>query len=126
MKLKIKSILGIALLALTIAACGNKANTKAVESKTEVVNGVATSTFKVWGNCSTCKETIEGSLKVDGIIKADWDKDNKMMTVSYDDKKISLEQIQKDIASVGYDNEKFKGDDKAYKELPECCQYERK
>lgn len=124
--MKIKTIFGITLLALTITACGNKPDTKAVESKTVVVNGTTTSTFKVWGNCGTCKETIESSLKVDGIIKADWDKDNKVMTVSYDDKKISLEQIQKDIASVGYDNEKFKGDDKAYNELPECCQYERK
>ena len=126
MKLNINSFLAIAFVVLTVGACGNKADTASVESKTEVVNGVATSTFKVWGNCEMCKETIEGSLKDDGVTKADWDKDTKAMTVSYDDKKITLEQIQKNIASVGYDNERFKGDDKAYSGLPECCQYERK
>lgn len=73
-----------------------------------------------------CKETIEGSLKAEGISNSDWNKDTKMITVSYDTNKISLDQIQKSIASVGYDNEKYKGDDKAYSNLPECCQYDRK
>jgi copper chaperone CopZ len=73
-----------------------------------------------------CKETIEGSLKVAGISKADWNVDSKIMTVAYDSSKISLDQIQKSIAAVGYDTEKYKGDDKAYHELAECCQYERK
>jgi copper chaperone CopZ len=73
-----------------------------------------------------CKETIEGSLKVDGISSADWNVDSKMITVSFDDKKVSLDQIQKNIAAAGYDNEAYKGDDKAYKALPECCWYERK
>lgn len=86
----------------------------------------AKANFKVWGNCEMCKETIEGSLKVEGIIKADWNVDSKIITVSYDDKKISLDQIQKNIATVGYDNEKYKGDDMAYSELAGCCQYDRK
>lgn len=126
MKLNINLFLAIACIGLTVGACGNKADSASVESKTEVVNGVAISTFKVWGNCEMCKETIEGSLKVDGISKADWSTETKMLNVSYDTTKISLDQIQKNIASVGYDNEKFKGDDKAYSGLPECCQYERK
>lgn len=124
--MKINQIIAIAFIVLVIGACGNKADSGSTESKTEIVNGVATSTFKVWGNCEMCKETIEGSLKVDGITKADWSTETKMINVSYDTTKISLDQIQKNIASVGYDNEKYKGDDKAYSGLPECCQYERK
>ena len=73
-----------------------------------------------------CKETIEGSLKVEGISKANWSPETKMISVAYDTTKINLDQIQKNIASVGYDSEKYKGDDNAYKELPECCQYDRK
>lgn len=88
--------------------------------------GTTTSTFKVWGNCEMCQETIENSLKVDGVSKANWNKDTKIITVCYDEKTISLDRIQKNIAAAGYDNEKYKGDDKAYNELPECCQYERK
>ncbi len=85
-----------------------------------------TSTFKVWGNCNTCKKAIENSLKVKGVDKADWNVKTKIITVTYDTSKITLDQIQKDIAAVGYDNEKYKGDDKAYSKLPGCCQYERK
>ena len=85
-----------------------------------------TSTFKVWGNCGTCKKTIEASLKVKGVEKADWNVKTKMITVTYDESKITLDQIQKHIAAVGYDNDKYKGDDKAYAKLPGCCQYERK
>jgi mercuric ion binding protein len=122
---KIKYIV-IACIALTITSCGNKTDSTVVESKTEMVNGVTTSTFKVWGNCDMCKETIEGSLKVDGISQADWSPETKAMVVSYDTAKISLDQIQKYIASVGYDNIQYKGDDANYAELPECCQYNRK
>lgn len=115
------------VFAITIASCGNKQDTTTeTTTKTETTNGVVTSTFKVWGNCEMCKETIESSIKVDGITKADWNVDTKIMTVSYDESKISLDQIQKNIASVGYDNEKYKGDDKAYSELAGCCQYDRK
>jgi len=124
--MKLSKIIAIAFIVLAIGACGSKADSVSTESKTEVENGIATSNFKVWGNCEMCKETIEGSLKVDGISKADWNKDTKMISVSYDTTKISLEQIQKNIAVVGYDNEKYKADDKAYAGLPECCQYERK
>lgn len=83
-------------------------------------------TFKIWGNCEMCKETIETSLKVGGVKMADWNKDTKMITVEFDSTKINLDHIQKNVAAVGYDNEKYRGDDSAYKNLPECCQYERK
>ena len=123
-----KAIKLIALVVvLAFASCGSKQGSATeTTAKSETTNGVTTSTFKVWGNCEMCKETIESSLKVDGITKADWNVDSKIMTVSYDEKKITLDQIQKNIASVGYDNEKYKGDDKAYSELAGCCQYDRK
>ena len=35
-------------------------------------------------------------------------------------------KIKKNVAAAGYDNDAYKGDDKAYSNLPECCQYERK
>lgn len=113
---------------LAIESCGNKAESTSTtaETKTQVAEGISTSSFKVWGNCEMCKETIEGSLKVNGITKADWNVDSKIITVTYDSKIITLDQIQKNIAAVGYDNDKYKGDDKAYEELPGCCQYDRK
>ena len=106
-------------------ACGG--NKEELTVKTEKVSGpVLKSSFKVWGNCETCKEAIEGSLKKDGIETADWNTETKIIAVTYDTTKINLDAIEKSIAAVGYDNIKYKGDDKAYAELPECCKYERK
>ena len=48
-----------------------------------------------------CKERIEGSLKSDGIDKAGWDIESKMITISCDPAKISLYQIQKNIVDTG-------------------------
>jgi len=125
--MKTTKFFAVALLAIASSCTTNKTeNETAGSATTETVNGATTSTFKVWGNCEMCKETIEGSLKVAGISKADWNVDSKIMTVTYDSTKITLDQIQKNIAGVGYDTEKYKGDDKAYHELAECCQYERK
>ncbi len=124
--MKLKKYIVIACAALAITSCGNKSTTENKEASTFTAAGMTTSTFKVWGNCEMCKETIEGSLKKDGIAKADWNVDTKTLAVEFDAAKISLDQIQKNVASVGYDNEKYKGDDKAYSELADCCQYDRK
>ena len=80
----------------------------------------------MYGNCGMCKATIEGALKdVKGIEKAEWDIEAKMMYVTYDKKLISLDDIKKKIAAVGYDTDKFRASDETYGELPGCCQYER-
>jgi len=50
--------------------------------------------FKVWGYSSKCKARIENELKVDGIKKAKWNGDTKMLTAIFDPKIVSLEQIQ--------------------------------
>lgn len=124
--MKTIKFIAIAFIAFTMTSCGSKTSEENKVASTALANGVSAATFKVWGNCEMCKETIEGSLKVDGISKADWNVDTKIMSVNFDSTKISLDKIQKNIAMVGYDNDKFKGDDKAYSELPECCQYDRK
>ncbi|MDO9184777.1 MAG: heavy-metal-associated domain-containing protein [Bacteroidia bacterium] len=123
--MNINKFIAIAFM-LAIGACGNKKESETTLSTTEIVNGITTSTFKVWGNCGMCKETIEGSVEVEGVSEADWNTETKMIKVSYDTIKISLDQIQKNIAAVGYDNEKYKGDVGAYNNLPECCQYIRR
>lgn len=120
------SIIVLIAAATILCSCNEKSTNTTVESKTEIANGKATSTFKVWGNCEMCKETIEESLKIDGVLDSKWDTETKAMVVSYDTAKVSLDQIQKTIASVGYDNENYKGSDIAYKGLPDCCQYDRK
>ena len=123
MKLKLATFMGCICMLLS---CANHNPSESTAPAISTVDGITTASFKVWGNCEMCKETIEGSLKTEGINKAEWNTDSKIMTVSFDSTKISLDQVYKNIARVGYDNEKYKGDDKAYASLPECCQYERK
>lgn len=86
---------------------------------------LASTTFKVFGNCGMCKNRIEKALKADGIGKAQWDTETKMLEIKYDAKKISLAQIHQLIANAGHDTEIAKAKDETYNELPGCCQYER-
>ena len=73
-----------------------------------------------------CKKRIESSIKdVKGVTKATWDVKSKMMKVTFDPHKISLEKIKTTIASVGHDVDGVKADDKNYNNLPNCCQYDR-
>jgi mercuric ion binding protein len=85
-----------------------------------------TETVKVSGNCGMCEKKIEGAAKKAGASKAIWDKKEKVLTITYDDAKTNNDAIQKKVASVGYDTEKYAGDMKAYKSLEECCQYDNK
>ena len=85
-----------------------------------------TETIKVWGNCETCQARIEKAAKADGVSKASWDKDSKLLTLVLDPLKVKSDDIQKKIAAVGHDTEKFKADDKVYAKLDACCQYDRK
>ena len=85
-----------------------------------------TETIKVSGNCGTCEKHIETAAKKAGATNAKWDKKTKVLTVSFDAAKTSDDKIQQSIAAAGYDTEKYAGDEKAYKALDECCQYENK
>lgn len=85
-----------------------------------------TDSFKVYGNCGMCKNRIEKAAKQEGVTSAVWNADTKEMVVTYDSTKISNDDIQKKIAAVGHDTDKFSADDKVYKKLPGCCLYDRK
>jgi copper chaperone CopZ len=110
-----KKLLVLIMPMLVLVACGNKKE------------NVKVAQFKVWGNCDMCKKTIETSINTEPVIySAKWNTETKIMKVEFDSVKTNLEEIQKKIASVGYDTEKVKGSDTAYAQLHSCCQYERK
>lgn len=82
--------------------------------------------FGVSGNCEQCKERIETAAKsVSGVSSAEWITETKMLHVQFDGAKTNPDVIQKAIAQVGHDTEKYKATDIAYKELPECCLYRK-
>ena len=86
---------------------------------------ISMSTFGVRGNCGMCKSTIEKAANsVSGVSKANWNKDKKMMMVSFDSSKTNKMEIQKAVAASGYDTEKVMGNKDAYSNLPGCCKYD--
>ncbi|HSG67867.1 MAG TPA: efflux RND transporter periplasmic adaptor subunit [Bacteroidales bacterium] len=82
--------------------------------------------IKVYGACSMCKERIEtAASELDGVIKAEWDVDAKILHLEYDKNLISPEVVEKAIAAVGHDTEHYRADDQVYESLHSCCHYER-
>lgn len=114
------------VILIAFAAIYMNMNLQAQDKKQTTSATAKTATFKVFGNCESCKARIEKAAKVDGVSKAEWNADTKMLTLNYNPAKISTDEVQKKIAAVGHDTEKFKADDKVYKSLPACCQYDRK
>lgn len=83
-----------------------------------------TKKFEVKGNCEMCEKRIETAAKsVDGVTLADWDKDTKIMEVTFDASKTSEDAVQLAIANVGHDTPMHKADSEVYNDLPKCCQY---
>ena len=76
------------------------------------------------GVCGMCEKRIESNcLATKGIKLADWNKENRMLKVIFNEKKISLEQIHKKIASIGHDTKLEPAPDEAYNNLYMCCKY---
>lgn len=119
-----KKLIFVIAASFLLFACGSKEDLAVKTEKLGDAN--LRSTFKVWGNCEMCKDAIENSLQGEGITEASWNMETKALVVTYDSTKITLDQVQKNVAAVGYDNVKYKGDDKAYENLPGCCKYDRK
>lgn len=109
-----------------------KTNVKSILAGTALIMGLTASaqtstsiTYKVLGNCGMCEKTIEKAALKKGVTKADWDKNTKILSLEFNAKKTSADEILKSVANAGYDNEKYTAPDAAYNKLPECCQYER-
>jgi len=109
MKTKVLSLVALFMMGAFTVFAGNK-----------------TEKIKVYGNCGMCESRIEKAVNaIDGVSKAEWDKETKMLEVSFDDAKTSTDAIEKAVAKVGHDTPNYKADDEVYKNLPGCCHYER-
>lgn len=77
------------------------------------------------GNCVSCKTRIEKAAKTAGADAADWNPETQTVTLDFNPAKTSADAILKMIADVGHDNEKYTASDSVYKNLPDCCLYDR-
>lgn len=83
---------------------------------------VETVVIQTSAECEQCEERIEGGLNyTKGVKFAELDMNTMKLTVKYRPDQISLEEIKKKIASLGYDADEVKADPKALEELPACC-----
>lgn len=94
-------------------------------STSSVFAQTKTASFKVAGECGTCKKKIEKAAKTAGASYALWNVDTKMLTVKYANTATDKTKIEEAIAGAGYDTPNMKATDEAYKSLDECCQYQR-
>lgn len=84
---------------------------------------IVTEKYLVSGNCGECKERIEDAAYIKGVKRAEWNKETKMLTVTYRTSKASKEAILKNVAKAGHDSEGATADKKDYQKLPNCCKY---
>jgi len=76
------------------------------------------------GVCMMCEERIEKkAIDVKGIKLADWNLDNRVLKVVYNEKKITINEIHEFLGSIGHDTEKKIASNEAYSLLDPCCQY---
>lgn len=105
-----KSVLSLAVIVLFVTGSSSFAGQKTAEISLPTVQ------------CGMCAKTIEKALnKVDGVTNADVDIENKKATVTYDDSKTSLEQIESAITGAGYGANDKKANQEAYDKLHGCC-----
>jgi copper chaperone CopZ len=106
----------IIYIALTLAAMSN--SNAFAQKRTDKI--------KVSGNCEMCARNIEKAAKTAGASKAAWNTDSHILTVTYKTSVTTTDSIEKQIAKVGYDTERYSGSMDAYNNLHECCKYENK
>lgn len=109
MKTKIVSLMALFMMGALSVFAGNK-----------------TEKIKVYGNCGMCESRIEKAVKgVEGVSEADWNKESKMLEVTFDDAKTDLHKVHMAVAKVGHDTDLHKAKNEVYNNLPACCKYER-
>ena len=85
-----------------------------------------TEKFKVKGNCGMCETRIEKAANsINGVTSSDWDKETKMIKVTFDSEKTDLHKIHMAIAKAGHDTDMHKTSQETYDKLPKCCKYDR-
>lgn len=87
-------------------------------------NKNAKATLEVDGVCMMCKDRIEkAAIKSKGVKSAVWSVDTHELKLIFDERKTSLEAIEKSVASVGHDTKNVKADDDVYNNINPCCKY---
>lgn len=78
--------------------------------------------IKTSAECNSCKVRLEDKLNyTSGIRFAELTLEDKNLTVKFNLKKISLDEIRKIISQTGYDADRITANPESVKNLPACC-----
>ncbi|AKQ45984.1 MerP [Rufibacter radiotolerans] len=78
--------------------------------------------FKTSAVCGMCKATLEKGLAYEkGVEKASLDVNSKVLTVTFNGQKTSVEKLKKAVNELGYDADDAPATPRAYERLDECC-----
>ena len=81
-------------------------------------------TFQVNGNCEMCKKRIEkATLSLNGVKYSNWNKTSSNLSIIFNNKKITIDEIKNKIAESGHDNGDYISSLESYNKLPDCCKY---
>lgn len=83
-----------------------------------------TGMIQVRQRCDNCEKHIEMVAKtVDGVKKAEWNKNSNVLIVDFDSQTTNVNKIEMTIAEAGHDTSNYKGNIKFYAQMPPCCKY---
>ncbi len=104
-----KSVVFIFILTLTFGAWSQNVNSSTIVIQT---NGV----------CQTCHDIMKKNIPYfKGVTDFSYDNATSKVTVTYNPKKITPDDIRNGIAKLGYNADHVKADPKAREKLPACC-----
>lgn len=108
----------------TTATAAKPATTTAAQAK---ANSYATITIQTNAskNCKSCINRFKENVPFfKGVKEYTFDPATVKLTVTYDTKKTTADQIRKQISDLGYDADKVKANPSARAKLPACCRKE--
>ena len=83
---------------------------------------IETIQIKTSAMCQQCKDRIEGGLVYEkGVKDVVLDVETKVVTIRYNTKSTSPDELKKKISKLGYDADEVPCDKDAYDKLPACC-----
>ncbi len=73
--------------------------------------------------CGMCEERIEGNIAYEkGVKKVELDNETKIVTIGFDPRKNTADNLRTAISKLGYDADDVPADQEAHDKLPKCCQ----
>ena len=102
----------LALLAVVAMTFNSAAQSKITETSIEVD-----------GLCGMCKERIENAAYLPGVKQVNWDVETHQLALTFNNKKVSLEEIAASINEAGHDVRGHLATDEQYANIHGCCRY---